>query len=92
MADRQISLTCIRKLARYYFLAGVGKRNKHKLKKNKDRYSQYSRGTILKWLEPLSYGAENCWKVVGSGSPFDNWKTLPVNPAVNGYLFQFKEG
>ena len=25
--------------------------------------------------------------VQGWASPFDKWKTLPVKPAVNGYLF-----
>ena len=38
-------------------------------------------------------GTESRRKVVSSrlGSPWDDWKTLSVNPAVNGYLFRIRE-
>ena len=42
----------------------------------------------VEWLEQLGYGAE-CCQVVSSNS--DDRKTLFVNPAVNGYLFQIRE-
>ena len=51
-------------------------------------------GAVVEWLEQLSYGAEShriAW-VRGSALPCDDWKTLSFNPAVNGYLFQIREG
>ena len=49
---------------------------------------------MVEWLEQLGYGAESCRKmrVRGSASPCGDWKTLSVNPAVNGYLFRIREG
>ena len=49
---------------------------------------------MVEWLEWLDYDAESRRKVVSSrlDSPCDDWKTLSVNPAVNGYLFRIKEG
>ena len=40
---------------------------------------------MVKWLERLGYGAE------GWALPCDHWKTLSVNPAINGYLFRIRE-
>ena len=42
----------------------------------------------------LGYGAESRRKVRVRGwtSPCDDWKTLSVNQAVNGYLFRNREG
>ena len=47
---------------------------------------------MFEWLERLGYGTESCHKacVQGWALPCDDWKTLSVNPAVNGYLFQIK--
>ena len=42
------------------------------------------RGAVVEWLETLAYGAE-------SRRRSDDWKTLSVNPAVNGYLFRIRE-
>ena len=49
---------------------------------------------MVGWLEQLNYGAERRRKVVSSrlDSPFDDWKALSVDPAVNGYLFRTREG
>ena len=49
---------------------------------------------LNKNLEQLDYGAESRCKVVSSSlaSPSDDWKTLSVNPAVNGYLFRIRDG
>ena len=49
---------------------------------------------IVEWLEWLGDGAESCQMGVSSrlGSPSEYWKTLTVDPAVNGYLFQIREG
>ena len=49
---------------------------------------------MVEWLEQLGYGAESRRKawVRGSASPCGDWKTLSVNPAVNGYLFRIREG
>ena len=49
---------------------------------------------MVEWLEQLDYGAESHRKVVSSrlASPCDDWKTLSVNPALNGYLFRIREG
>ena len=46
-------------------------------------------GAMVEWLERLNYGAESRWKVMSLrlGLPSDDWKTLSVNPTVNGYLF-----
>ena len=48
------------------------------------------RGAVAEWLETLGYEAESCQKVVrlcsGFSTPSDDWKTLSVNPTVNGYL------
>ena len=50
------------------------------------------RGTVVKWLERLSYGCRKSPEgrviVRRFHHPSDNWKTLSVNPAVNGYLFE----
>ena len=50
------------------------------------------RGVVVEWLETLGYGAESRRKGVRSSPrfphPSDDWKTLSVNPAVNGYLFE----
>ena len=45
---------------------------------------------MVKWLERLSYGEESCRKVVSSrlGFVMRQWKTLSVNPAVNGTFFE----
>ena len=40
---------------------------------------------MVEWLEQFDYGAKSRRKVVRS--PCDDWKTLSVDPAVNGYLF-----
>ena len=45
---------------------------------------------MVEWLERLDYSAESHHKVLSSRLGF--WKTLSVNPAVNGYLFQIREG
>ena len=52
------------------------------------------RGAMVEWSEQLGYGAESRRKVVSLrlGFPCDDWKTLCVNPAVNGYLFRIREG
>ena len=44
---------------------------------------------MVEWLEQLDYDAESRREVVSSrlNSPCDDWKTLSVDPAVNGYLF-----
>ena len=42
---------------------------------------------MVEWLERLDYGAESR----GWASPCYDWKTLSVNPAVNGYLFRIRE-
>ena len=49
---------------------------------------------MVEWLEWLGYGAESRRKawIRGWASPCGDWKTLSVNPAVNGYLFQIREG
>ena len=49
---------------------------------------------MVEWLEQLGYGAESRRKasVRGSASPCGDWKTLSVNPAVNGHLFRNREG
>ena len=49
---------------------------------------------MVEWLEQLGYSAESrCIAGVrGLALPFGNWKTLSVNPAVNGYLFRIREG
>ena len=47
---------------------------------------------MVEWLEQLGYGAESRRKarVRGSASSCGDWKTLSVNPAVNGYLFRLR--
>ena len=52
--------------------------------------SLYNRGAAVDWLEQLGCGAESRRKarVRGWASSYDDWKTLSVNPAVNGYLFE----
>ena len=47
---------------------------------------------MVKWLELLDYGAENCRKVVSSRLGFACEYRQTVNPAVNGYLFRIGEG
>ena len=49
---------------------------------------------MVEWLEQLGYGAESrrVALVRGSASPCGDWKSLSVNPAVNGYLFRIREG
>ena len=49
---------------------------------------------MVEWLERFDYGAESRRKVVSTrqGFAIDDWKTLFVNPAVNGYLFRIREG
>ena len=49
---------------------------------------------MVEWLEWLGYGAESHCKVMHSrlASLCDDWKTLSVSPAVNGYLFRIWEG
>ena len=44
---------------------------------------------MVEKLERLGYGAESRCKVVSLrlGFPCDDWKTLSVNPTINGYLF-----
>ena len=48
------------------------------------------RGAVVEWLEQLGYSAES--RRIGSASPCGDWKTLSVNPAVNGNLFRIREG
>ena len=50
------------------------------------------RGAVDEWLERLGFGAENRRKglVRDWASPCDDWKTLSVNPAENGYLFRIR--
>ena len=53
------------------------------------------KGVVVKWLERLGYGAESHQKVMRLCQvfyPSEDWKTLSVNPAVNGYLFGIREG
>ena len=50
--------------------------------------SLHSEAHPVEWLEWLGFGAESCCRA----SPCDNCKTLIVNLAVNGYLFQTREG
>ena len=49
---------------------------------------------MVEWLELLDYGAESRRKALvrSWASPCDDWKTLSVNPAVNGYRFRIREG
>ena len=50
---------------------------------------------MVEWLEQLGYGAESRCKARAqprSSSPCSDWKTPSVNPAVNGYLFQIRDG
>ena len=49
---------------------------------------------MVDWLEQLGFSAESrhIERVRGSAAPCGDWKTLSVNPAVNGYLFRIKEG
>ena len=53
-------------------------------------FSYIQRGAVGKWLEWLGYGAESrhTAQVRGWVSPCNDWKTLSVNPTVNGYLFE----
>ena len=44
---------------------------------------------MVEWLERLGYSTE---RVRGSAAPCGDWKSLSVNPAVNGYLFRIREG
>ena len=49
------------------------------------------RGAIVEWSETLGYGAESHRKFVRSREtrfchPSDDWKTLSVNSAENGYF------
>ena len=57
-------------------------------------YAPLLRGVVVELSERLDYGAESRRKVVSSrlGSPCDDWKTLSVDPAVNGYFFRIREG
>ena len=45
---------------------------------------------MVKWFEQLGYGPESrcIARVRGLASPCGDWKTLSVNLAVNGYLFE----
>ena len=49
---------------------------------------------MVEWLERLGYGAESGHNAHDRGwaSPCDDWKTLSVNLAVNGYRFRIREG
>ena len=49
---------------------------------------------MVEWLERLGHGAESHRKarVRGWAPHCDDWKTLSVNPAVNGYFFRIREG
>ena len=50
-------------------------------------------GAMVDWLEWLGYDAESCCKVVSSRLGFAMRQLEnSVNPAVNGYLFQIREG
>ena len=60
----------------YFFMSEKEQNNIHVL--------QLWRGVVVEWLERLDYG--------GSASPCGDWKTLSVNPTVNGYLFRIREG
>ena len=51
-------------------------------------------GAVVQWLERFDYGAESRRKarVRGWALSCNDWKTLSVNQAVNGYLFQIRAG
>ena len=48
---------------------------------------------MVEWVEWLGYGADGPGQalVQGWASLGNDWKTLSVNPAVNGYLFLIEE-
>ena len=49
----------------------------------------------MEWLERLSCSVESLRKVVSLRlglAMLDDWKSVSVNPAVNGYLFRIREG
>ena len=51
------------------------------------------RGTVVEWLETLGYGAESPQEhKIETGLHHPTMKTLSVNLAVNGYLFQIWKG
>ena len=52
------------------------------------------KGAVVGWSERLDYGVESRRKawVRGCASPCDDFKTLSVNPAVNGYFLRIREG
>ena len=52
------------------------------------------RGTIVEWLEWLSYGVESHRKVVSLRLGFTSrqLENFFVTPVVNGYFFQILEG
>ena len=49
---------------------------------------------MVERVEWLDYGAESGRNGVSSrlGFAMQRWKTLSVNPAVNGYFLPFREG
>ena len=48
---------------------------------------------MVEWSERLDFGAERHRKVVSSRLGFAMWRLEnSVKPAVNGYLFQIREG
>ena len=49
-----------------------------------------SKGQEVKWIEVFGDGAENGWLIFALG-PACEWKTLPIHPVVNGYLFGITE-
>ena len=56
-------------------------------------FAGFQRGIMIEWLEGLDCGAESCQKGMSCWAwPSDDWKTLSVNPAGNGYLFRTREG
>ena len=47
---------------------------------------------IAEWLELFVYGAECCQKVAGSDPGWASQPLKKIQPAVNGYLFEIREG
>ena len=58
------------------------------------RVSGVKRGAAVKWIQLLGYGAESYIRsrVPGWALPHGDRKTISVNPAEKGYLFQIREG
>ena len=58
------------------------------------RYENRNTHTHVEWFERLEFDGKDAGgsRDLFRASPYDNWKTLFVGPAVNGYLFRIREG